>query len=86
MPVQHRWQVDLRGAYDLERGGSAYYSTNLIRNDLDWRLIFGVVYDVVTDDTTFRVTFEPRLGGLVQVKDNWSVGGYDFGRQRMLDY
>ena len=86
LPLRSRWQIDLRGAYDIERGSSAYYLANLIRNELDWRLFFGLTYDVVTDDTTFHLDFEPRLGGIVRQHTNWSVGGYEFGRGGVLDY
>lgn len=86
LPLRTRWQIDLRGAYDIERSRSAYYAANLIRNDLDWRLFFGITYDAVTDDSTFHIDFEPRLGGLVRQRTNWSVGGYEFGRAQILDY
>ncbi|MGE3878342.1 MAG: hypothetical protein AB7I19_04730 [Planctomycetota bacterium] len=86
IPLRTRWQIDLRGTYDIERSRSAFYVANLIRNDLDWRLFFGLTYDVVTDDTSFNIDFEPRLGNLVRQNATWNVGGYEFGASRIFDY
>lgn len=88
LPIRRRWQVQGTAGYDIARNRSAYYSASLVRNDLDWRLIFGLNYDVVTDDTTFIVDFEPRLGGLAEMRERWGVSGYEYGRSRgsVLDY
>lgn len=86
LPIRRRWMIQGTAGYDIERSRSAYYGASLVRNDLDWRLIFGLTYDVVGDNTIFRIDFEPRLGGLLDERRRWGVSGYEPDRNRMLAY
>ncbi len=49
---------------DLERGGNLNYVVRLTRRDLDWRLSIETVFDVVSENTSINLLFEPSFGGL----------------------
>jgi hypothetical protein len=64
--VFQRWELTGGGQYDIDRSESLSYTLLLARDDHDWRIQFGLDFDVVTDDTSVFVNFEPTLGGLIE--------------------
>lgn len=82
-----RWQLSANSQYDLDRDDWTTWSFNLDRIDHDWTIRAGVAYDPFTDVVTFRLTFEPRLPGLLHTPDRSSFAGqrYDAGGT-MMDF
>lgn len=76
-----RWQLSANSQYDLEQKQWLTYDVALDRIDHDWTIRAGVAYDPFTDTVTFRIEFEPRLGGLLQPRDRSYFAGrrYDAG-------
>lgn len=76
-----RWQLSANSQYDLDRKQWLTYNIGLDRIDHDWTIRAGVGYDPFTDTATFRIDFIPRLGGLLQPRDNSYFAGqrYDAG-------
>ncbi|MFT4843245.1 MAG: hypothetical protein ACJA0V_002699 [Planctomycetota bacterium] len=58
-----RWAVFGRAQRDLERDEWLAYVFGLRRNDHDWSIGLTTIYNPFADETTFRIEFEPRLGG-----------------------
>jgi hypothetical protein len=72
VPMRSRWVVGSSGVYDLEQKEHVRFLAQLSRRDLNWTVRVGLTYDAVTDDTSFRILFEPSFGGLVQPRGMWS--------------
>ena len=59
-----RWDLYARSQRDIENDAWLNYSFGLRRNDHDWSILAGVVYNPFSDETTFRIEFLPRFGGM----------------------
>lgn len=59
-----RWNAYARSLYDLDRDEFLTYGFGLRRNDHDWSIALNVGYNPFTEETSFRIEFEPRLGGV----------------------
>jgi hypothetical protein len=70
-----RWGFDAYGQYDLDRSEQLNYAFRLTRNEHDWRILLEVSFDVISDETTLSLNFEPTLGGLFRPRDRGYVGG-----------
>lgn len=64
--------------YDLERKENLAYGAELIRSDHDWRIILALDYDIIGDDLSFTINFEPMLRGLQRARDRRYVPGNRF--------
>ena len=85
--VAGRWDLLGSAQYDLERDENLNYSVFLARLDHDWRIRVGVTFDVVTDDTSFFVMFEPSFGGLFRPRDTgYIAGNRAYGTGDFIDY
>ncbi len=62
--LYERWDVFAGSLRDLDADEWLNYQFGLRRNDHDWSIAFTTDYDPYTDDTTFRVEFVPRFGGM----------------------
>jgi hypothetical protein len=72
VPTRGRWTVAGYGVYSLAESDHIRFGTQLARRDLNWTIRVGMVYDQVTDDTSFRILFEPALGGVMSPRGMWS--------------
>ncbi|MCA8956750.1 MAG: hypothetical protein KDC87_11805 [Planctomycetes bacterium] len=52
------------GAYDLQSHKQLNYLAQVIRRDHDWVLRLAMTYDILSDNLSFTVNFEPLFGGL----------------------
>jgi lipopolysaccharide assembly outer membrane protein LptD (OstA) len=59
-----RWDVFAASQRDLDRDEWLAYSFGLRRNDHDWSIELVGVYNPFSDETTVRLDFLPRFGGL----------------------
>ncbi|MBK8099115.1 MAG: hypothetical protein IPK26_18560 [Planctomycetes bacterium] len=64
-----RWNVFTGSQYDLDRDDWLTWSFGLQRIDHDWTIQIGVGYDPFTDETSFRLEFQPTLGGLTRARE-----------------
>lgn len=72
VPTRGRWTVGGYGVYSLAESDHIRFGTQLARRDLNWTIRVGLVYDQITDDTSFRILFEPALGGVLSPRGMWS--------------
>ena len=72
VPTRGRWTVGGYGVYSLADSDHIRFGTQLARRDLNWTIRVGLVYDQITDDTSFRILFEPALGGVMSPRGMWS--------------
>jgi hypothetical protein len=61
-----RWDAVATGFYDLERDRFLTWEFGLRRNDHDWSVAVVAGYDPYTQVATFRIDFQPTLGGLIR--------------------
>ncbi|MBL9080098.1 MAG: hypothetical protein JNL08_21575 [Planctomycetes bacterium] len=59
-----RWNVFAGSQRDLQRDEWLSYTFGLVRDDHDWSISASAVYNPFTDQTTFRLEFLPRFGGM----------------------
>jgi len=59
-----RWDLYGSSQRDLDRDVWLQYSIGLLRNDHDWSIAVSTNYDPFADETTFRLEFLPRFGGM----------------------
>ncbi|MBL8756579.1 MAG: hypothetical protein JNK15_25010 [Planctomycetes bacterium] len=59
-----RWDLFAASQRDLDRDEWLAYSFGLRRNDHDWSIELVGVYNPFSDETTVRLDFLPRIGGL----------------------
>lgn len=77
--LRERWGVFGLAQRDIELDEWLTYSFGLRRDDHDWSILLNVIYNPFTDDTTFRIDFQPLLG-------NFASGSRDrMGSGRLLD-
>ena len=81
-----RWSLLGSGAYDLQQSEQLYYAAMLIRRDHDWVITMGLTFDIIQDDTTFRIDFEPLFGGLTRRRSNEFAGMAGRGTDALLNY
>ncbi len=62
--LRERWSIFAVTQRDVELDEWLAYSFGLTRDDHDWSIRLSVVYNPFAEDTTFRVDFFPRLGGI----------------------
>ena len=62
--LMDRWDVYAGSQRDLDIDQWLDYSFGLRRNDHDWSILLSASYDPYSDETTFRLEFQPRLGGM----------------------
>lgn len=62
--LRERWSIFAVTQRDIELDEWLAYSVGLTRNDHDWSIKLSVVYNPFAEDTTFRIDFLPRLGGI----------------------
>lgn len=65
----NRWGLGARTQYDLQRDETTNYSANLVRQDHDWLISFGVNFNTVDNNTSFYVNFQPTGGGLFRARN-----------------
>ncbi len=80
-----RWSLNAGSQRDLERDEWLAYSFGLQRDDHDWSIALSAVYNPFSDETTFRIEFLPRLGGLNQPRRD-RFGGADQRDRYSFDY
>lgn len=59
-----RWNIYGSSQRDLDRDVWLQYSVGLLRDDHDWSIAASANYDPFSDETTFRLEFLPRFGGM----------------------
>ena len=59
-----RWNVFGASQRDLNRDEWLNYSFGLVRDDHDWSIAASANYNPFADETTFRLEFLPRFGGM----------------------
>jgi hypothetical protein len=59
-----RWNVFAGSQRDLDRDEWLAWSFGVRRNDHDWSIELSAVYNPFADETTVRVEFLPRMGGI----------------------
>lgn len=74
-----RWDLVVSSLYDLQEDDFLTYGFGLRRNDHDWSIALTTGYDPFTDETSLRLEFQPRFGGLT------SHRGDRFGGSRLHD-
>lgn len=62
--LRERWGIFGVTQRDIETDEWLAYAVGLSRNDHDWSIRLTVVYNPFAEDTTFRIDFQPNLGGL----------------------
>lgn len=67
--IRGHWQLNASSQYDLERKQSLNYNMLLTRMDPSWNISVGIEFDNVSGETSFRINFEPTLGGLFETRD-----------------
>ncbi len=82
-----RWTLYGAGAYDLTAKEQINYSVGMFRHDHDWIIKTSVVFDVISNETSFRVEFQPLFGGLFspRTRDFAGLGG-GTGPDAIMDY
>lgn len=70
-----RWELYGGSQRDLNTDEWLNYRFGLRRADHDWMVGFDVVYNPFSDETTFRIDFQPRFGGGGAGRDRFSDGG-----------
>jgi hypothetical protein len=81
-----RWILQGDGAFDLQSDDQLYYAASLIRRDHDWVITMGLTFNIIQNDTTFRIDFEPLFGGLTRRRSNEFAGMAGRGSDAMLNY
>jgi len=59
-----RWNVFASSQRDLQTDQWLSYSFGVVRDDHDWSISMSAVYNPFSDETTFRLEFLPRFGGM----------------------
>ncbi len=59
-----RWDVFAGSQRDLQTDQWLNYTFGLTRDDHDWSISMSAVYNPYSDETTFRLEFMPRFGGM----------------------
>ena len=59
-----RWSLYVQSQRDIENDEWLTYAFGLTRNDHDWSITLSAIYNPFADETTFRIDFLPRLGGI----------------------
>lgn len=59
-----RWSLFASAQRDLEQDEWLSYAFGLQRNDHDWSIAMSALYNPFIKETTFRIEFLPRFGGL----------------------
>lgn len=73
--LMDRWTLLGGSQRDLQRGVWTAYSFGLRRDDHDWSIALTANYNPFIGETTFRIEFLPRFGGLNQPRrDRWAGG------------
>jgi hypothetical protein len=80
-----RWNLFVATQRDLDRDEWLAYSFGLRRDDHDWSIELLASYNPFSDETTFRIEFLPRLGGLNQPRRD-RFGGVDPRAQSVFNY
>ena len=80
-----RWLVFGRSQRDLQDDQWLRHSFGLRRDDHDWSIELTAVYNPFSDETTFRIEFLPRFGGMNQPRRDRFGGAYS-GGQYSFDY
>ncbi|MEO6594523.1 MAG: hypothetical protein ABIP94_07205 [Planctomycetota bacterium] len=62
--LMDRWELFASSQRDLDRDEWLSYSFGLQRNDHDWSIAVSASYNPFSAETTFRVEFVPRFGGM----------------------
>jgi len=82
-----RWNLFGASQYDLSRDAFLHYTIGLQRVDHDWTIQSSINYDPFSAKLSFAVTFTPRLGGLLQPRDNnWFAGQHLYSAGSATDY
>ena len=74
-----RWDVFGSSLYDLGTQDFLSYGFGLRRVDHDWSISTTIGYDPFTDETSLRIEFQPRIGGLSSRRED------RFGGSRLHD-
>jgi hypothetical protein len=61
-----RWTAYAYSQRDIDRDEWLAYSFGLRRDDHDWSIALSANYNPFSDETTFRIEFLPRFGGMNQ--------------------
>ena len=84
--VLGRWSFNGMGAYDLSSKEQINYAAWLSRHDHDWVIRTGVVYNVIRDETSFNIEFQPLFGGLFRQRNRDFEGFSDGGPDALFGY
>ena len=80
-----RWASYANVVYGFEEEEWRSYQFGLRRNDHDWSMMLSLNYDPYSEEVSFRLMFEPRIGGLTPLRErNFPVD--QFGRDRNAIY
>lgn len=83
--LMDRWSVFAASQRDLNRDEWIAYAFGLTREDHDWSIAVSAAYNPFFGDTTFRIEFLPRFGGLnAPRRDRWA--GADLRSQAGFSY
>lgn len=62
--IFERWDLYAGSQRDLDRDTWLAYQFGIRRNDHDWTIEAGVVFNPFTEQTTFQLDFVPKMGGI----------------------
>jgi len=62
--IYDRWSVFASAQRDIDRGEWLSYVGGLRRDDHDWSIALTAIYNPFINETTFRLEFTPRFGGM----------------------
>ena len=70
-----RWDLYGGSQRDLDRDTWLSYLFGFRRNDHDWTIDVYVVYNTFTEQTTFQIDFQPKMGGVERpTRDRFGTG------------
>jgi hypothetical protein len=71
-----RWELLGGSQYDLESDDWLSYRFGVQRNDHDWSIMLSAAYNPYSEETSLRIEFLPRFGGMGKSRDRF-FGGPD---------
>ena len=80
-----RWRLMGSGSFDLETNEQLYYNATLVRRDHDWIITMALSFNIRSDETSFRIDFEPLFGGLSRRRSTDFAGMSGRGASAMLN-
>ena len=84
--VLGRWVFNGTGAYSVSSKEQINYAAWLSRYDHDWIIRTGVVYNLIREETSFNIEFQPLFGGLFRQRPRGFEGFGGGGPDALFGY